>query len=144
MRPAKLIAIAVVRDADRFLIGLRPPDVPLAGYFEFPGGKVEPHETAADAAVRECREEAGLDVVPLIELESCEHDYEHARVQLRFFECRCVDVRQLPREPFRWVARDELSKLKFPDANRSLVARLSTGLPLATVPVSDMTRLGDA
>ena len=57
------IAIAVVQDGERFLIGQRPPEKPLAGYWEFPGGRVEPGEMPGDAAVRECLEETGLHVV---------------------------------------------------------------------------------
>lgn len=125
MRPAKRIAIAVVRDADRFLAGPRPAAAALAGYWEFPGGKVEAGESPEEAAVRECREETGLDVVVAGELEICDHDYAHDRVHLQFFDCRCVDAAQPPRAPFRWVARRELAALRFPDANLPLVARLT-------------------
>ena len=127
MRTAKRIAIAVVRDADRFLAGPRPAGAALAGYWEFPGGKVEAGESAEEAAVRECREEAGLDVVAGDELDFRDHDYAHDRVHLRFFDCRCVDSTQTPRPPFRWVPRGELASLRFPDANLPIVARLTEG-----------------
>src|SRR5947209_7478611 len=54
------IAIAVVEQDGRFLVGRRPAGVPLAGLSEFPGGKIEPQETAEAAAVRECFEETGI------------------------------------------------------------------------------------
>ena len=130
MRPAKRIAIAVVRDADRFLAGPRPAGAALAGFWEFPGGKVEAGESPEEAAVRECREEAGLDVVVAGELEVCDHDYAHDRVHLQFFDCRCVAAAQAvqtPRAPFRWVTRRELASLRFPDANLPLLARLTAG-----------------
>ena len=56
----KRIGIAVVEQAGHYLVGLRGPDVPLAGYAEFPGGKCLPNESPEDGAVRECREESGL------------------------------------------------------------------------------------
>ena len=57
------VAIAIVEQNGQFLVGVRPESVPLAGLAEFPGGKVHDDETAAAAAVRECREETGLQVV---------------------------------------------------------------------------------
>ena len=69
------IAIAVVRDGDRVLIGRRGEDGPLAGFWEFPGGKLEAEETTAAAAVRECREEAGLAVTVIGTLDIIRHDY---------------------------------------------------------------------
>ena len=50
------IALAVVRHDDSVLIGQRPAGVPLAGYWEFPGGKILDDETPQEAAARECRE----------------------------------------------------------------------------------------
>ena len=87
---SKIIAVAVVRHGDCFLAGLRPEGVPLAGFWEFPGGKVEPLETPADAAVRECREEAGLDVRVVGEYPPVDFDYPHGSLHLRFFACVAV------------------------------------------------------
>lgn len=124
MRTAKLIAIAVVQSGDRFLVGLRPEGIALAGHWEFPGGKVEPGEEPSAAAMRECREESGLEVIVLGEMEATVHDYEHARVELRFFACRPVDPDALPAAPFRWVERRQLAELSFPPANASLISKL--------------------
>ena len=55
------IAIAVVEHEGRFLIGLRPPGAPLAGLWEFAGGKLEPGETPQMAAARECLERGRTD-----------------------------------------------------------------------------------
>ncbi len=62
LSPRVEIAIAVVERDGQFLIGLRPEGESLAGYWEFPGGKLDPGEQAADAARRECLEETGLEV----------------------------------------------------------------------------------
>jgi mutator protein MutT len=119
-----LIAIAVVENRDCFLIGQRPQGVPLEGLWEFPGGKVEPDETAEFAAVRECREETSLDVRVVGEYPQHVQQYDHDRVQLRFFRCEPVDAQATPAAPYRWVARLELGKYDFPEGNRGLLAAL--------------------
>ena len=124
--PATLIAIAVVEHDGQYLIGLRPEGVALAGLWEFPGGKVHPGESAAQAAVRECREETGLAVEVVAELDTVDHQYEHGQVELHFFRCRPVDAFQKPDARFRWVPASELPAYEFPAANCQLVARLAT------------------
>src|SRR5436853_675135 len=103
------IAIAIVEHEGRFLIGQRPRGVPLAGLWEFPGGKIEPGETPEAAAVRECLEETGLAVEPLFQYPTQRHHYDHDWVELHFIACRPLTFPPLaPRESFRWVARAEL------------------------------------
>ncbi|MEZ6072131.1 MAG: NUDIX domain-containing protein [Pirellulales bacterium] len=82
------VAIAVVRRYDRVLIGRRGDDGPLPGYWEFPGGKVMPGESTSTAAIRECREESGLDVAVVGTLDVTVHDYPHGRLRISFHECR--------------------------------------------------------
>jgi mutator protein MutT len=118
------IAIAVVEHEGRFLIGQRPPDAPLAGLWEFPGGKVEPSELPSVAAIRECREETGLEVKVEGEYPPEQHDYEHGRVQLRFFRCVPLSPNAVPIAPFRWVERAGLAKHEFPAGNKGLLAIL--------------------
>lgn len=119
------IAVAVVEHEGRYLIGLRARGVPLAGCWEFPGGKLMPGETPAAAAVRECLEETGLVVRVSGEYPSTDYDYPHARVRLHFFSGQCVvQQRPLP-ERFRWVTASELAQFAFPPANAALVARLA-------------------
>ena len=77
---AKSIAVAVVQSDGRFLVGRRPSGVPLAGFAEFPGGKVEPGEEFGDTAVRECLEETGIEVCVCRQLCEMEYDYDHGRL----------------------------------------------------------------
>jgi mutator protein MutT len=118
------IAIAVVQHAGHVLIGQRPAGVALAGYWEFPGGKVVHGETPAQAAARECWEETGLTVRvgPLID--EVEHAYEHGLLRLSFFHAQPIDAAQRPREPYRWVAQTTLADYLFPPANAPILARL--------------------
>ncbi|MBS0208490.1 MAG: (deoxy)nucleoside triphosphate pyrophosphohydrolase [Planctomycetes bacterium] len=122
--PRVEIAIAVVERDGQFLIGQRPAGVALAGMWEFPGGKIKPGETPAQAAARECLEEAGLAVCVAGEYPQAEHDYAHADVRLHFLRCQVVEPAAVPREPFRWVARQQLADYEFPPANAKLIEQL--------------------
>lgn len=121
------IAIAVVEHDGKCLIGLRPAGVPLAGYWEFPGGKVHVGESPEVAAVRECLEETGLAVRVVSEYPPAAHDYEHASVCLHFFACepRDLGVDTLPPR-FRWVTFRDLGDYEFPLANAALLALLQS------------------
>ena len=118
------IAIAVVEHEGQFLIGQRPPGVALAGFWEFPGGKVEPGETPAAAAARECREEAGVEVEVLGLDDLRVHQYDHGAVELHFFRCRLRKPCASPQAPFRWAPRGDLARYEFPAANAALLERL--------------------
>lgn len=80
------VAAAVITRSDgSFLLGQRAADTFYPGYWEFPGGKLEPGETPRQALVRELREELGIDVVRAYPWITREHAYEHAHVRLHFF-----------------------------------------------------------
>jgi mutator protein MutT len=125
-RPAETtrIAIAVVERDGCFLVGVRPDGGPLAGYWEFPGGKVGEGETPAAAAARECLEETGLAVTLGPLLCSTVHEYGHGRLELHFFAAVVQEPCAAPSTPFRWVARQALATLRFPPANADVLSRL--------------------
>jgi len=122
-----LIAVAVVEHDGQFLVGRRAAGVPLAGFWEFPGGKVHPGESPADAAIRECREETGLNVDVVGEFPRNVERYDHGCVELHFFDCRLgggpptPPLPPRPRSPFCWTPRAALRELQFPAGNRHLI-----------------------
>ena len=120
------IAVAVVEHQGKFLIGRRPAGVALAGLWEFPGGKVQPGETPAAAARRECLEETGLHVVVGAPYPEVVQQYDHDRVHLHFFACALVDEHAPTPDGYRWVAPGELAEYEFPRANEGLLALLAT------------------
>jgi 8-oxo-dGTP diphosphatase len=89
-RPVTQVAVGVVLDAQgRFLLTSRPAGKAYAGYWEFPGGKVEAGETVAQALARELQEEIGLQVHGVQPWRSQRVDYPHALVDLHF--CKVHD-----------------------------------------------------
>ena len=131
------IAIAVLYASGEVLIGPRPDGDALAGLWEFPGGKINPGETPAAAAARECKEETGLEVVVLGTCAEVLHRYHigknpgeqasgpHLELHLSFFACRPMERSGPVTSPFRWVGLKQLSSLDFPAANHSLIERLA-------------------
>lgn len=81
----EVVAGVLLAPDGRFLLGSRPAGKPYAGYWEFPGGKVEIGETAPAALARELDEEMGIVVTAATPWLTRHHDYEHASVRLRFF-----------------------------------------------------------
>ncbi|MEK0416447.1 MAG: hypothetical protein RI949_453 [Pseudomonadota bacterium] len=83
------VAVGILVDGQgRFLLTSRPPGKVYAGYWEFPGGKLEPGETVEQALRRELQEEIGVTIgeAPVWRIE--EFDYPHARVRLHFCRVR--------------------------------------------------------
>ncbi len=118
------IAVSVVRRGDAVLIGPRPEGGPLAGYWEFPGGKILPDELPGDGAVRECLEETGLRIRVSRTSAVVDHRYDHAAVRIHFFECEANESEAMPRSPFRWVPIEELDEYRFPPANAAALDEL--------------------
>jgi A/G-specific adenine glycosylase len=129
-RPHKHIAVAVVFRGQELLIDQRPESSMLGGLWEFPGGKIEPGETAAECVVREVKEEVGIDVVAEQELATVEHEYTHFSITLIAYICRyqsgtaqplqCADV--------RWIQPCDLAQFAFPMANQKLFPHLHAWL----------------
>ena len=87
-RPSNRIEVAaavITRPDGTFLLSQRPAGKAYAGYWEFPGGKVEPGERPLSALTREVHEELGIDVELAYPWLTRDYDYEHAAVRLRFF-----------------------------------------------------------
>ena len=80
------VAAAVLQRPDgSFLLAQRPPNKIWPGYWEFPGGKIEPGETPYHALVRELREELGIEVQTATPWLTRMFNYPHATVRLYFF-----------------------------------------------------------
>lgn len=125
----KRVAVAVVEQGGRYLVGTRKPGAVLAGRAEFPGGKCQPDEDFAACAVRECCEETGLGVVALRRLYTCRHTYAHGTLDLEFWLCRpaLAENAGAVSGGFEWVPAQSLKSLHFPAANAPVIGLLAAG-----------------
>lgn len=88
-RPVVNVAVGILIDGQaRYLLTTRPPGKAYAGYWEFPGGKLEAGETVEQALRRELQEEIGLTIGPAIAWRDSLVDYPHALVRLHFCKVR--------------------------------------------------------
>ena len=117
-----VVVAAVVEEDGAYLVTRRPDGVHLAGLWEFPGGKIDPEESHADALRREMREELDTDVEVLDLVLQTTHVYPERSVALFFYNCV---LQQKPRpllgQEMRWVRRSELPSLGFPPADEELI-----------------------
>jgi 8-oxo-dGTP diphosphatase len=127
--PAIVVAAAVVRREGRVLLTRRPDRGHLAGYWEFPGGKLEDGESPEDALRRECREECGVDVEPVDILDVAFHRYPGKDVLLLFYDCRlrAGEVQHLQVADHAWVLPSELRAYELPPPDERLVRKLEAG-----------------
>ena len=122
---AVVVVAAVIERDDAFLLTLRPAGTHLAGHWEFPGGKVHPAESHAEALRRELFEE--LDIVGHVGglVHTISHAYPEKTVELFFYRCGFEgEPKPMMGQEMRWVPREELGGLPFPDADRALMAVL--------------------
>jgi 8-oxo-dGTP diphosphatase len=125
-----LVAACALVDVDRrVLIARRPEGKPLAGLWEFPGGKVEPDETPEQTIIRELHEELAITVSEpcLAPLTFSSHDYGEFHILLPLFVCRRWEGVPEPREAqeIRWVRANRLRQFSMPPADEPLVAHLA-------------------
>ncbi len=122
------IAIALILHpgSGAILIAQRKDDAHQGGLWEFPGGKCLPGEPTAACAVRETREETGLEVAVLEAWPEIAYAYPDRTVTLYPFLCRAQSADAQPKESkcVRWVMPAELDSFPFPAANAPLLARL--------------------
>ncbi len=124
-----ITAAALIDDEQRVLVQLRPEGRPMAGLWEFPGGKVDAGETPVAALVRELREELdiGVAVDALEALTFASEPLGDRDLLLLLFVCRhwTGDPKPLVASDLRWCHMDELRTLEMPPADIPLVERLS-------------------
>jgi 8-oxo-dGTP diphosphatase len=121
------VAAAIVRDdSGRVLLSKRPEHKHQGGRWEFPGGKLEPGESPAQALARELAEELDLQVSDCRPFMTIEHVYPELTVRLYFREVRYWQgvPRGLEGQPLDWFEPSVLSSLEFPEANRPVVSAL--------------------
>jgi 8-oxo-dGTP diphosphatase len=124
-----LVAACALIDADgRVLLAERPAGKPMAGLWEFPGGKVETGERPEETLIRELKEELGITVSEpcLAPLTFASHVYPDFHLLMPLYVCRRWEGIVTPLEAQRvvWVKPNRLRDYKMPPADEPLVAHL--------------------
>ena len=125
--PHKVIGVAVIwNEPGQILIDKRRKQGLHGGFWEFPGGKIEPGETIEACIKREIMEELGIVIEVGASLMTIEHDYTKFTVTLCVYNCRYVsgEPQTLECDEIRWVTLDELDQFTFPKANEQIIATL--------------------
>ena len=125
-----LVAACALIDVDgRVLLAQRPAGKPMAGLWEFPGGKVERGERPEDSLIRELKEELGIVVreACLAPLTFASHAYPEFHLLMPLYVCRRWDGTVTPREGQRlaWVRPNRLREYPMPPADEPLIAHLA-------------------
>jgi 8-oxo-dGTP diphosphatase len=123
--PILLVAACALIDSDgRVLLARRPPGKPLAGLWEFPGGKVEAGETPEAALIRELKEELDIEVPAkcLAPLSFASHSYPEFHLLMPLFVCRRWegDISPLQGQQLVWVRAQKLADYAMPPADEPL------------------------
>lgn len=124
------IAIAIVERPGEYLVGCRPEGVPLAGLWEFPGGKVEAGERPEQSLIRELNEELGIVVKEecLAPLTFASHVYPDFHLLMPLYVCRRWEgfVHGRENQRLKWVQPAELRNYPMPPADEPLISHLTT------------------
>ena len=128
-KPVVLVAAVALIDVDgRVLLAQRPAGKPMAGLWEFPGGKVHAGETPEAALIRELEEELGIDVEAscLAPFTFASHTYSEFHLVMPLYVCRKWSGIVTPREgqQLKWVRPPRLGDYPMPPADKPLVAML--------------------
>jgi 8-oxo-dGTP diphosphatase len=113
----------LIEKDERVLVAQRSKTQSLPLKWEFPGGKIEPGESEAEALVREIREELGVDIAVVKAMTSVSYSYPEFSITLRPLLCRLTSGKAVPHEhaALSWCSADELRELDWAPADRPVM-----------------------
>lgn len=125
-----VVAGALIDSDSRVLIAQRPAGKPMAGLWEFPGGKVEDGERLEETLIRELREELGIVVREpcLAPLTFASHAYPDFHLLMPLYVCRRWEgiVQPMEGQKLAWVKPNRLKDYPMPPADEPLISHLTT------------------
>jgi mutator protein MutT len=125
--PHKQIGVAVIwNQTGQILIDRRKASGTMGGLWEFPGGKIEQGETAAECIVREIQEELAIEITVGDQLISIDHTYPTFHLTLIVHHCQHISGTPQPieSEEICWVNISDLDNYQFPAANVGIIQAL--------------------
>ncbi|HOA12357.1 MAG TPA: (deoxy)nucleoside triphosphate pyrophosphohydrolase [Myxococcota bacterium] len=129
MQQKRLVRVvaALVRDGTKVLITQRPANSEFGGWWEFPGGKVEPGESDGEALRREISEEMGLQVDVGGIFHSNLFEYERFILDFHLYNCVILggEIALIGISGFSWVEPGELKSFRFPPADVEAVGLIA-------------------
>ena len=126
MRRQITVVGAMIEREGKYLITQRKPTATLPLLWEFPGGRVEPGETDAQALARELKEEMDITVEVNEQIMHVQHSYPDYDIDFRVYRCRITggEIRHLRVHDHRWVAPADLDDYEFPPADQKTFEQL--------------------
>ena len=117
------VVCAVIKDNDKYFCCMRGPGRALAYKWEFPGGKVEPHESKEHALIREIKEELETEIMVGDLIDMIEYDYPTFHLSMDCFWCEALEgaLKLLEAESARWLTKDTLYDVQWLPADIMLV-----------------------
>jgi mutator protein MutT len=120
-----VVVAAVIEQNGTFLVSRRLKDTHLAGYWEFPGGKVHDGESHEEALQREIAEELSTGISGLRRIFRTSHAYPERTVELHFYRGVLTGHPDAALgQELRWISRQDFASLDFPPADAELIANL--------------------
>ena len=117
-----VVVAAVIEQDGRFLVARRLAGTHLAGYWEFPGGKVHAGESQDAALRREISEELNTGISNTRRIFHTEHAYPERIVELHFYRGELTaEPHPMLGQELRWITREEFDALDFPPADAELI-----------------------
>ncbi|MBO4370827.1 MAG: 8-oxo-dGTP diphosphatase MutT [Paludibacteraceae bacterium] len=124
------VSAAVIHDRQGRIFATQRGYGEWKGYWEFPGGKIEPGESPEAALIREIKEELDTEIEIERHLETVEWDYPTFHITLAFFLCHIAqgELTLKEHEAGRWITADETGQLQWLPADEAFVSHLERHL----------------
>ena len=120
------VTAGIIKQNEKILIGRRKPGKHLAGFWEFPGGKLEENETPEDCLRREILEELGINIKVLSHFMDSIFHYPEKSICLMAYYCEFIEgeIILTDHDKAEWIALNEFGKYEFAPADKPIVAAL--------------------
>lgn len=121
-----IVTAAIIQRESKILIARRSPHKHLGGYWELPGGKLEPEESLKDCLRRELKEELGIEVIIGDFFKENMHVYERGTILLKAFHCEYLsgDLQLNDHDKYEWADISNLQEYQFAPADIPIINAL--------------------